>query len=162
MANSRYMNNLLILLGLLLTNTSFSQDYDSIKIQLENIEKENLELRSKVMPTVKKFGFGSPQMDSLDSQILQFDSTALDFVEGIIKKYGWLGKNHIGKVANRTLFLVIQHAPNNETRKLYFPLLESSAKNGESELSAMAAMKDRILVQDGEFQIYGTQSRMVN
>ncbi len=162
MANFRNMKNLLILLGILLTHFSFSQDLESIRKQLEQIERKNLELRSKVMPTVKKFGFGSPQMDSLDAQILQFDSTSLVFVTGIIEEHGWLGKNTIGEATNRTLFLVVQHAPNNATRKMYFPLLEASAINGESELSDMATMKDRILVQDGESQIYGTQSSMVN
>jgi len=156
------MKTLLLLFGLLLTHASFSQDYGLIKEQLEQIEKKNLELRSKVMPTVKEFGFGSPQMDSLDAQILQFDSTSLDFVTSIIDNHGWLSKDDIGEVGNKTLFLVIQHAPENSIRKKYFPLLEGSAKKGESELSAMATMIDRILVQDGEHQIYGTQSQMVD
>lgn len=156
------MKNLLVLFGLLIINTSFSQDFDLIKKQLDQIQRKNLELRSKVMPTVMEYGFGSPQMDSLDAQILKFDSISLIVITAIIDKYGWLGKNQIGEEANRTLFLVVQHAPKNATRKMYFPFLEASAMNGESELSDMARMKDRILVQDGELQIYGTQSQMVN
>lgn len=155
-------NLVLIFVGLLLSISSYSQDFEAIRKQLEEIERQNLELRNKVMPTVKEFGFGSPQMDSLDTQIRQFDSTSLVSVTSIIDKHGWLGKSQIGEVANRTLFLVIQHAPENKTRKAYFPLLDESASKGESELSVMATMKDRILVQDGEPQVYGTQSRMVN
>ena len=162
MANSRNMKILLLNIGLLLSTSLYSQDSEAIRQQLEEIEQQNLELREKVMPTVKEFGFGSPQMDSLDARILKFDSISLIAVTTILDKYGWLGKSQIGEVANRTLFLIVQHAPNNATRKMYFPLLETSARNGESELSAMATMKDRILVQDGELQVYGTQSRMVN
>jgi len=114
------------------------------------------------MPIVKEFGFDSRQMDSLNSKISEFDSISLHFVIAIIDQYGWLGKKKIGNTGNQALFLVIQHAPNNATRKKYFPLLEQSAKEGLSERSDMATMKDRILVQDGQPQIYGTQSRMVN
>jgi hypothetical protein len=36
-------------------------------------------------------------------------------------------------------------------------LLEAAAKNGEASLSNYAIMKDRILVNRGKQQIYGTQ-----
>lgn len=59
-------------------------------------------------------------------------------------------------MANQTLFLTIQHA-DKRFREKYYPLLETSAKNGESNLFDMATMKDRILVDNGQQQIYGTQ-----
>ncbi|MEQ9297063.1 MAG: hypothetical protein RIF33_00795 [Cyclobacteriaceae bacterium] len=156
------MKIFLLNIALLLSTSLYSQDLHAIRQQLEEIEQQNLELRDRVMPTVNEFGFDSPQMDSLNQQIQLFDSIALIAVTAILDKHGWLGQNQIGEIANRAIFLVIQHAPNNSIRKMYFSLLEASARNGESELSAMATMKDRILVQDGELQIYGTQSRMVN
>ncbi|MDW3196890.1 MAG: DUF6624 domain-containing protein [Cytophagales bacterium] len=114
------------------------------------------------MPTIRAFGAESSQMDSLNSRILRFDSTALVFIKEVIDTHGWLGKSQIGAAANRTLFLIIQHAPENDIRKAYFPLLEASVKQGESEKSDMATMNDRILVRDGKPQIYGTQSHMVD
>lgn len=156
------MKNLLLIFTLLVTHSLFSQDFEQISKQLEQIEKQSLTLRSKVMPTIKEFGFDSPEMDSLDAQILQFDSSSLVLVASILDKYGWLNKKEVGESGNNTLFLVIQHAQDNAIRKKYFPLLEESARKGESELWAMATMKDRILVQDGKPQIYGTQLRMVD
>lgn len=151
-----------VFLGLLILNPIFSQDLSSIKDQLQRIEQQNLELRSLVMPTIRKYGPKSFERDSLNEQILKFDSTSLGIVIKIIDEYGWLGKSQIGEIANRALFLVIQHAADNETRKKYYPLLLESATEGESDLAAMATMHDRILVQDGELQMYGTQSRMVD
>ena len=156
------MKYLFLFIGLLSAHLSFTQSYESIRTKLEAIELESLELRSMVMPTIREFGMDSPQMDSLNSRIMRFDSSALVFVKEVINTHGWLGKREIGAAANRTLFLVIQHAPDNDIRKTYFPLLEASVKKGESEKSDMATMKDRILVQDGKPQIYGTQSHMVN
>lgn len=153
----------LIYFPLLITSLPlFSQGLDSIRQQLESLDEQNVKLRVSVMPTVKKYGFGSPQMDSLDVLIREFDSVALSIVVPILDKHGWLGKSQIGEAANGVLFTTIQHAKDNAIRKKYFPLLKESAKNGESSLSAMATMKDRILIMDGKPQHYGTQSGMVN
>ena len=152
---------LLILLSLT-TSIAHSQNLDSIQLELEQLELGSIELRNHVMPTIRNYGFKSPQMDSLNHEIMTFDSMALHKVQIIIDQYGWLGKSEVGDEANRALFLTIQHAQNNSAREKYFPLLKASAEAGESDLSAMATMQDRILVEQGEKQRYGTQSRMVN
>jgi hypothetical protein len=140
------------------TNT-YAQNLDSIKTELERDYNTSLSLRQKVMPTIKRFGYKSKQMDSLNSAILEFDSIALGRVITIVDKYGWLGKSKIGFVANQTLYLTIQHADMNYREK-YYSLLETSAKNGESNLFDMATMKDRMLVDKGQEQIYGSQKDM--
>lgn len=152
----------LLLFGLILCLISHSQDFEDIRTQLEAIELQSLKLRSKVMPTVREFGFESPQMDFLNTQIMEFDSSSLTLVEDIINKYGWLGRKQIGESGNNTLFLTIQHAQDKEVTKKYFPLLQESAKKGDSKLSDMATIKDRMLVENGKPQLYGSQSRMVN
>lgn len=123
---------------------------------------QNIKLRSNVMPTVQAYGFESSQMDSLNREILKFDSLSLITVEDILQKHGWLGSSQIGPLANQSIYLTIQHAQNNEIRMKYFPLLKNSAEKGESDITDMATMQDRILVESGKAQIYGTQSRMVN
>ncbi len=131
---------------------------DSLRLKLEDISESSLSLRKNVMPTIRKFGYNSPQMDSLNSLIQNFDSLALIKVENIVSRYGWLGKSEIGEVANSTLFIVIQHAQDNSIREKFYPLLEESVKEGESRKSDLATMKDRILIQNGRPQIYGTQT----
>ncbi|MEQ8362248.1 MAG: hypothetical protein RIF39_03775 [Cyclobacteriaceae bacterium] len=131
---------------------------DSVRLELETIHAESLALRKNVMPTIKTFGYESPQMDSLNSVIQNFDSLALAKVESIISTYGWLGKSRVGELANTTLFIVVQHAQDNRVREKYYPLLEESVNKGESKRSDLATMKDRILIQNGKPQIYGTQT----
>lgn len=135
-----------------------AQNLDSLRKEIEHMNTTSLRLRQNVMPTIKRFGYQSPQMDSLNLSIQNFDSLALIKVENIISRYGWLGKSKIGELANSTLFMVIQHAQDNGVREKFYPLLEESVNEGESRPSDLAAMKDRILIQNGKPQIYGTQS----
>ena len=155
----RQILNCLLFSTFLITQCS-AQNMDSIKVQLEDDYYTSLRHRQHVMPTIKKFGYESPEMDSLNKVISKSDSIALQRVISIVNQYGWLGKSKIGLTANNALFLAIQHSDNNAIRELYFPLLEKSALSGESELSSMATMKDIILIQNGQQQLYGTQSDM--
>ena len=140
----------------------FCQDYSNLISNLEEFVDQSIEVREAVMPTASKFGFESSQMDSLN-QIINFrDSIHLRYVVAVLTEHGWLGQSVIGKKANISLFLAIQHAPKDEVRERYFPMLESSAQRGESSLSQMATMKDRILVNNKKPQIYGTQWNYVN
>lgn len=136
--------------------STVAQNLDSVKTLLEQDYRTSLSLRQNVMQTIKTFGYKSKEMDSLNCVIQHFDSLALRRTINILETYGWLGKSEIGFVANQTLYLTIQHADKSHREK-YYPLLETSAKNGESNLFDMATMKDRILVDNGKQQIYGTQ-----
>jgi hypothetical protein len=131
---------------------------DSLNLELETINLQSLSIRKNVLPTIKNFGYESPQMDSLNSLIKSFDSLALNKVESIISTYGWLGKSKVGELANTTLFIIVQHANDNSVREKFYPLLEESVNEGESRPSDWATMRDRILIQNGKPQIYGTQT----
>ena len=84
------------------------------------------------------------------------DSCNLVQIEKIIAEHGWLGMSVVGPSGNNTFFFVIQHS-DLATQLKYFPLLEASVKKGESKLSHLALMKDRILMRQGKNQIYGSQ-----
>lgn len=137
---------------------SNAQNLDSIRTILDTYYQESLSLRQQVMPTISKFGYESKQMDSLNSAILYVDSLGLVSAVTIIERYGWLGKSEVGEMGNSTLFLIIQHAPENSLREKYYPLLEESVRKGESKSQDMATMKDRILIGNGLKQWYGTQT----
>jgi hypothetical protein len=84
------------------------------------------------------------------------DSVNLNYVEKTIEKYGWLGQNKIGDKANRTLWLIIQHAPLEKQEK-YLPILRESVKAGETRASNYAFLQDRVRMRKGKKQVYGTQ-----
>ena len=84
------------------------------------------------------------------------DSTNLVEVEAIISQYGWPGKSFVGIPGNQTCFLVIQHS-DSATRAKYLPVLQKSVDDGESFPSDLALLQDRVLMDGGAKQIYGSQ-----
>ncbi len=147
---------------LIISINSHAQDYNEIRVKLENIVAENAAIRSSVMPTVKKYGFGSKQMDSLNFKILSQDSVHFKYVVELIEQYGWIGKSKVGSLANSALFITIQHTQSDSVLSKYYPLLEASAQSGESSLAYMATMKDRILLHQDKPQLYATQWKYDN
>jgi hypothetical protein len=77
-------------------------------------------------------------------------------VVSLIEKCGWPRKAEVGEQGMKAVFLVIQHA-SKDLREKYFPLIKASAENGEISLRAVAMMEDRMLMENGKKQKYGTQ-----
>jgi hypothetical protein len=84
------------------------------------------------------------------------DSLVLLKLQSVMDKIGWPTRSKVGNRGAGTAFLIIDHSPR-EVMEKYFPYLEVAAKNGEASLANYATMKDRILVNRGKKQIYGTQ-----
>lgn len=74
----------------------------------------------------------------------------------ILDKYGWLGRDIIGKEGNTTLFLVIQHA-DLKTQEKYMPMMREAVKKHQASGAAFAMLEDRIALREGRKQIYGSQ-----
>lgn len=135
----------------------YAQDYSSLREKLEYYVDQSIEVREAVMPIANQYGFESNKMDSLNQLISFRDSLHLQYAALVLTEHGWLGVSVIGKKANISLFLAIQHAKSDQIREKYYPMLEASAQRGESSLAQMATMKDRILVSNKIPQRYGTQ-----
>ncbi len=118
-----------------------NMDTLAIKKQLESIYERDQKTRSKGDST----------------QYIQYiDSCNLAQVEILIEKYGWMGKSVIGPRGNYTIWLVIQHAELDVQEK-YLPFMKASVEKGESTPSHLALLEDRILMRNGQKQIYGSQ-----
>ncbi|MEX2232547.1 MAG: DUF6624 domain-containing protein [Cyclobacteriaceae bacterium] len=77
-------------------------------------------------------------------------------VISIIEKCGWPTKEKVGEKGMESVFLVIQHA-SKKIRATYFPLIKQSAEKGDLKLGAVALMEDRMLMENGQKQKYGSQ-----
>jgi hypothetical protein len=84
------------------------------------------------------------------------DSVNLLKFENIMDSIGWPTISKVGKWGAATAFLIIDHTPR-EIMEKYFPMLEESAKKGEASMTNYATIKDRILVNRNQKQVYGTQ-----
>ena len=87
------------------------------------------------------------------------DSVNLLKVRDILDTHGWPSKNKIGKKGNSTLFLVIQHA-NFDVQTTYFPMMQKAMHQGSLAKRQYAMFYDRLLLGQGNKQIFGTQLAM--
>jgi uncharacterized protein DUF6624 len=124
--------------------------------QLENIFYHDQHYREMLDEYEKKFGINSKEIKNLWDTINKTDADNLIQVEEIINKYGWLGVDVIGEQGNSTLFLVIQHS-DETTRKTCLPIMKEAAKNGKANWSDVALLEDRVAMDAGKKQIYGSQ-----
>ena len=70
--------------------------------------------------------------------------------------YGWPSSSEVTEFAAAGAALIINHTTY-ELRSKYFPMLEDAFKRGEAQPLRYAKMKDRLLVEEGKEQLYGTQ-----
>jgi len=76
----------------------------------------------------------------------------------IINEVGFPNKKMVGKDAMDGIFFIIQHSDGDkEWQKSQLPKIESAVKNGDMESQDYAYLYDRIKINSGEKQLYGTQ-----
>ena len=137
---------------------------NTLKEELEKIRMKDQTLRSLVIPggcIEQTYGIHSEEYKYFLLLMSQEDRKNQEQVIKIIDENGWLGISQVGESANDALFLVIQHA-SVEIQEKYFPLLKESAEKGESRLSNMALMDDRIRMYRKMKQQYGSQTITIN
>lgn len=123
---------------------------------LDSIYELDQKGRFVVDQLMKEHGNDSKEVQAYWKNISKQDSFNLITVSKLIDQYGWLGPQEIGRQGNSTLFLVIQHAPQ-EMQEKYIPLLREAVANKKAYASDLALMEDRLALRQGRKQIYGSQ-----
>ena len=132
--------------------------YDSITFELYKIEADDERYRNQMEETRRQYGGDSKEWKALMKKMQTADSINLLKVTAIIDRYGWLGPDSIGSDGNTTLFMVIQHS-NQPTQEKYLPLMREAVKNGRARAKELALLEDRVALEEGKKQIYGSQLR---
>ncbi len=74
----------------------------------------------------------------------------------LLDKYGWPTASAVTEYAAAGAALIINHSTH-EVRARYFPMLEAAFEKGEAQPLRYAKMCDRLLVEEGKAQRFGTQ-----
>jgi len=128
-----------------------------LKRELLNIWNEDQDIREKWGSIWKKYGEGSPSVDSILKIVRYQDSIHLIRIAKILDEKGWVGKDKIGKLANNTFFVVIQHS-DLKTQQKYLPMMRIVVKEGKTEAVWLALLEDRVAIGEGRKQTYGSQT----
>jgi rubrerythrin len=79
----------------------------------------------------------------------------------LLDKNGWPTASNVTEYAAAGAALIINHTTY-EIRSKYFPMLEKAFKEGEAQPLRYAKMRDRLLVEEGKEQLFGTQWKFEN
>ncbi len=129
---------------------------DSMVVVLDRIRSDDQFYRIQLDSVQARYGGRSPELQNLLKQMHRTDSINTLKITTIIDRYGWLGPDSIGVNGNRTLFLVIQHAEDCVQEK-YLPVMREAVKAGRAKAASLALLEDRVALQQGKKQIYGSQ-----
>ena len=92
------------------------------------------------------------------TEMERVDSLNQATVFGILDKEGW--PSHLSDKANRAIWIVIDHS-DLAYRSKYLGLVKEKAEHGVLDKTDYAILNDRVLMEEGKPQIYGTQIKMV-
>jgi hypothetical protein len=127
--------------------------------KLDSIYADDQNYREMIADVENKYGHESKELSELWRTIKEKDSINLIKVEALLTKYGWLGPDEVGEVGNSTLFLVIQHS-DLKTQEKYLPMMKEAVKNYKAKSFDLALLVDRVEMNNGRPQVYGSQITM--
>jgi len=133
----------------LVENTTRFETNDSICLY-PNVQKRLLELRE--LDQNYRTGSGG------DMTVTTIDSMNQIVLDSLINIYGWLGYNEVGTSGENGSFLIIQHSDRNvEFQEKCLALLQTELYNSNINPQYFAMLYDRIKVNKGEPQLFGSQ-----
>lgn len=133
----------------------YESRYDrQLRNQLKTILKEDQDIRQEYI-AAQANGASSEIIDSLIMRMQQIDSVNQYKIAALLDQYGWLDSSKVGDAAS-IQFYVLQHAPLQIQIK-YRKQIRKGLKLKDIEAYQYAMFEDRIAVQSGKKQKYGTQ-----
>lgn len=79
------------------------------------------------------------------------------WLKDIVHRQGWFTIGKYGEDADSAAFFLLQHSDDLGLQKQILPKLEVLAEAGEVKAKRVALLSDRIAIQEGKEQLYGTQ-----
>jgi hypothetical protein len=129
-------------------------------------QRIDIKLRNELLEIYKTDQLYRGELSSMGPQSPNFlmlwkkqniiDSTNLVRVIVILDSIGYPGKSLVGSQANEAAFYVIQHA-DVKYQKKFLPIIKEAANKKNLPWSDVAKMIDRIAIDEGKRQVYGTQ-----
>jgi metallo-beta-lactamase class B len=139
------------------TNKTLQQELLQMEKQDQKYRLEQMQLMGQMSGPNKvkneaRLKYITAQQENLDKKLLAE-------LETIVQQHGWPTISLVGKEANQAAFLILQHADASYQKK-YVPLLKEAAVRNEANPADVAMMEDRILMNEGKEQLYGTQLKL--
>ena len=137
-------------------------EVSSLVEELKQMRNEDQGIRLLLIDASKRYGDRDKRTVEIHRMMKRIDSKNALRVQQIVDIYGWLGSDELGEDANETLFLCIQHTDDLIIQTKYLPILKKAMEDGNADGWQYAFLTDRIKMNRGEKQVYGTQTLRMN
>lgn len=107
---------------------------------------------------VRRKGLADQDNKAVQAEVETVDRENVARVRTIIDSGGWPGKSTVGEKGSAAAWTIIQHSDPDVLAR-YVELMERAVEAGELDGSLYATTVDRMRVQQGRPQVYGTQFR---
>ena len=150
-----------LICSLTIVSNSFAQsgiDQNVLYPDLKQVLMVMVEVDQEIRNELISKGFG--RLDSLD--ILRqkaIDEANTKILDKLLKNYGWPTREMVGQEGVDAAFLIVQHADPAYQKKI-LPSVKRSFERGDLDGAKYALLVDRILVNDGLPQRYGSQAKI--
>ena len=101
-------------------------------------------------------GFGPHMNAEIAAEMQAVDARHTSRMRAIVAKHGWPGRSLVGDDGSHAAWLLVQHADSAFMAQC-LPLMKSAVAAGEAFGKDYVYLLDRVLMQQGKPQIYGTQ-----
>jgi hypothetical protein len=130
----------------------------ALQIEIIKMYINDQYVRSNLMTDVlEKFNLKKEEVIE-DLSVINTDEKNRERLKQMIAEYGFPTRKLVGKDAMFGIFLIIQHSDRDkEWQKSQLVNVEKAVKMGDMDGQSYAYVYDRIKINDGEKQLYGTQ-----
>jgi hypothetical protein len=134
----------------------------ALQIELIKMYINDQTVRGNVLREIlSEYKLDEYELTKLDA--VSIDKMNRDRLKEIIQEFGFPTRQLVGKDAMHAIFLIIQHADEDqEWQKEQLINIEQAVKRGDVDGQSYAYLYDRIKVNGGEKQLYGTQFKNID
>jgi hypothetical protein len=160
-----HFSRLIVLAGLTLVscNQATKHDIDTEKIEFSQELADELKVMAEVDQVAANFPQGKYKQWTQERWEKFQDSvftTHKARLEEIFGEVGYPGYDLVGKEGSHNFWLMVQHSDNDlQFQSRVLETLEIEVKNGNADGRNLGLLTDRVKINSGEEQIYGTQVR---
>lgn len=93
----------------------------------------------------------------LRGRMAELDAEATEHLRHVLSEFGWPGHSMVGEDGAQAAWLLAQHSPDEAFMRECLELLRQAVEQEEAPPWQLAYLEDRVRLQEGREQLYGTQ-----
>ena len=153
---------LLLCFSFACTNNPTTQPVERHELVLDsaaiNSQLRQMVRRDQKIQMAHQFGESKEVSDSLYAVQEEIFRNNTDTIRQLFNDYGYLGFNKLGMEGSNNFWLLVQHADHDPTfQEAVLDGMDMEVRVGNADGKNYAYLTDRVLVNSGQKQLYGTQ-----